>query len=279
MPELPEVEFAADKARTMIGQTITSLRLLHRSLRRNLPARTLASLRGERLLSVARRGKYQILALSSGRVLVVHLRMTGDWETREGGAMLPHTRALFEFDSGRSLALVDSRALATISLLGNAEDAVPGLGPDATDRSFNWTALKDRLRTRRIPIKQALLDQRVVAGIGNIYAAEALWKARVDPRRHSNMLSDVELRSIVAAVRSVLRRALRRNPGSPAATAGAEVRYRSGEGDLRFNVYDREGKPCRRCQRTIRRIVQGGRSTCFCPHCQSQSQPRPGRGA
>ncbi|MGQ0766168.1 MAG: bifunctional DNA-formamidopyrimidine glycosylase/DNA-(apurinic or apyrimidinic site) lyase [Gemmatimonadota bacterium] len=268
MPELPEVEFAANTARAVIGLRITRVRILHRSLRRTLSTRARTGLRGERIVAVARRGKYQIFTLASGRGLVVHFRMTGDWELGEAGVVPPYARAVFEFDSGRSLALVDPRALATLSLPGTAEDAVRNLGPDATDASFSWTMLREKLRNRRVPIKQALLDQGIVAGVGNIYAAEALWRARMDPRRRANRLTDAELRSIVVAVRSVLVRAMRRNLVRSNSTVGSlEVRYR-GESGPRFNVYDREGERCRRCRGIIRRIVQGGRSTYFCPRCQ-----------
>jgi formamidopyrimidine-DNA glycosylase len=134
------------------------------------------------------------------------------------------------------------------------------MGPDALDPALTSTSLGRSLVRRRIPIKVALLDQAVVAGVGNIYASEALWRARIDPRRSSNELSTTALRKLLTAVRATLRAALK-----------YQERYYGSDADRpgRFNVYDREGEPCRICRSKIRRITQAGRSTYFCPRCQS----------
>ena len=154
------------------------------------------------------------------------------------------------------VALTDSRALCSIRLHPAGHDPLPRLGPEATDAGFHADALHAALRTRRSAIKLALLDQAVVAGLGNIYAAEALWHARVDPRTQASRLSRARLRRIVDGARRALSLA---DPG----------RYQDGDGSDRFEVYDREGAPCRRCGKAIRRIVQGGRSTYFCGGCQT----------
>jgi formamidopyrimidine-DNA glycosylase len=261
MPELPEVEYAATIARRVaVGRTITSVRVRHRSQRRSLPARDARSLVGDRVLAVERRGKSQRFQLASGRELRVHFRMTGDW-LLPGAASLPKTvRAILTFDDGSRLALDDPRALSVLSLCPvPAEDHA--LGPDAIDLGLTPSVLAHALATRRIPIKVALLDQKVVAGVGNIYASEALWRARIDPRTPANELSTKQLGVLLRAVRATLRAAI-----------GRQERYYANGGSAgaanRFAAYDREGEPCRRCRSPIRRIIQGGRSTYFCPRCQ-----------
>lgn len=261
MPELPEVEHAAAMARAVaVGRTITSVRIRHPAQRRGLPARDARSLVGDRVLAVERRGKAQRFRLASGRDLQVHFRMTGDWLV-PGPGRLPRTvRAIMGFDDGGRLALDDPRALSVISLCAPAgEDR--NLGPDALDRALTARYLARALSARRVGIKVVLLDQAIVAGIGNIYASESLWRARIDPRISANRLEADRLGALARAIRTTLRAALER-----------QSRYygrddASGD-DARFAVYDREGEACRRCGARVRRITQAGRSTYFCPRCQ-----------
>ena len=261
MPELPEVEHATAIARRIaVGRTITSVRVLHHSQRRSLPARAAKSLIGDRILDVQRRGKSQRFRLASGRELHVHFRMTGDW-LEPGTSELPRTvRAVFGFDDGSRLVLDDPRALSVVSLCASPA-ADDGLGPDALDPGLTATAFAAALATRRIPIKVALLDQRVVAGIGNIYASEALWRARIDPRTPSRRVDPSALRTLLRAIRTTLTAALKRQERYYNSNATAD------EGS-RFAVYDREGEPCRRCRSRIKRITQAARSTYYCPKCQ-----------
>ena len=260
MPELPEVEHAATIARQIAeGRTITSVVVRHRSQRRGLPLRDSRTLVGDRVLSVIRRGKSQRFLLGSGRELRVHFRMTGDWLVPGTGPLPASVRAVFGFDDGGRLALDDPRALSVLSLcaIPNEDD---GLGPDALDPGLTAGRLRDALSSRRIPIKVALLDQSVVAGVGNIYASEALWRSKIDPRLPANRLALARLSAVVRAVRTTLTDALE-----------GQARYygSSGEDDSdRFAVYDREGEPCRRCRSRIKRITQAGRSTYYCPKCQ-----------
>jgi formamidopyrimidine-DNA glycosylase len=261
MPELPEVEHAASIARAIaVGRTITSVRIRHPAQRRGLPARDARSLVGDRVVAVERRGKAQRFRLASGRDLQVHFRMTGDWLV-PGPGRLPRTvRAIVGFDDGARLALDDPRALSVISLCSPAaEDG--GLGPDALDRALTARYLGRVLSARRIAIKVALLDQAVVAGIGNIYASESLWRAGIDPRVPAMHLEVDRLGVLLRAIRATLRSALAR-----------QRRYYSRDSvpgqDERFSVYDREGKACRRCGARVRRITQAGRSTYFCAGCQ-----------
>lgn len=222
------------------------------------------SLSGDVVAAVARRGKHQLIRLESGRTLHVHFRMNGDWVTVATGAPLPkYTRVVFELDDGSALSLDDSRALSTVSLHGDGHDPLPALGPEANEPEFSVAWLREALASRRSAIKLALLDQRVVAGIGNIYAAEALWHARIDPRKRANALRDVQLTALIKGVRHALEKALRRSERYYGAAPNAPS-----PSSPRFNVYDREGEACRRCGTPIRRITQGARSTYFCSKCQ-----------
>jgi formamidopyrimidine-DNA glycosylase len=262
MPELPEVERAVVLARDVAqARVIISVRALHLAQRRSLPLTASRSLVGERVSRIDRRGKVQLFRLTSGRSLAVHFRMTGDWVRDRVDDPLPrHARAVLEFDDGGRLVLDDPRALSVLAVI-QGDDSLRAMGPDANDPAFNASWLRSALARRRGAIKLALLDQRVVAGLGNIYAAESLWRARIDPRTPAHRLGAQRLTRLVRAIRGVIHRALQRD---------AE-RYREDKSAgkrPRFNVYDREGESCSRCRGTIRRIVQGARSTYYCPRCQ-----------
>ena len=258
MPELPEVEHAARILRAaVVGKTVRDARALHRAQRRHLGARVVARLRGARIESVERRGKHQLLSLSSGDTLVVHFRMTGDWLVGDvADPVAKYARVVIELDDGTRISLVDPRALSTVTLHREGSSALPALGPDPTDPGLSVDAFGAALARRRTAIKLALLDQRVLAGVGNIYAAEALWLARIDPRAAASSIGRTRQLRLLDAIRAVLAKAQE--------SAG---RYRD-DGVGRFEVYDREGEPCSRCGTAIRRIVQAGRSTYYCPHCQ-----------
>ena len=261
MPELPEVERAARRIRrAVVGKAIERVRLLHPALERMVPRRALSSLRGHRVTAVEQRAKHQLLRHDDGCALHVHFRMAGDWAIDDVGDDLPRSaRAAIEFTGGTRLLLVDPRALSAMSLLPKGEDPFTALGPDPSSPEFD-SAFAAALAKRRIAIKPALLDQHVAAGVGNIYAAEALWESMIDPTVPASSLTPEQVTTLATAIRTVLERA----------RVGGR-RYR--EGENRFRVYDREGEPCQRCGTTIERIVQAGRSTCFCPNCQ-RSRPR-----
>lgn len=258
MPELPEVQAAVDELRRRaLGREIARLRLIHPTLRRRVSPRVARSLIGARIARVERRGKHQLLHLDDGRVLHVHFRMNGDWESDTVTAPLPRfARAALDFSDGTRLVLVDSRALGTLDVHPAGVDLALGLGPDAADSGWTAEQLGDALAKRRGPIKPALLDQKLVAGLGNIYAAESLWRARIDPRLPSRDLTRPRVKKLRQAIAKVIERAT----GS---------RY-TDDDRVKLDVYDREGKPCRRCRTPIERIVQAGRSTYFCPACQAE---------
>lgn len=262
MPELPEVEAALEILRTRArGRTIARMRVLHPSLRRRLKPTQLRALVGARIARVERRGKHQLLHLDDGRILHAHFRMNGDWMLAEADAALPRfARAVLDFDDGSSLVFVDSRALGTIDVYPAGADLDLGLGPDAADPEWTADQLAAALAPRRGSIKPALLDQRLVAGLGNIYAAEALWRARISPFAPCNTLT----RAQIAALRKAIDAVIVRATGS---------RY-TDDDTVTLDVYDREGLPCRRCRTPIERAVQAGRSTYFCPHCQPAAPPK-----
>ena len=261
MPELPEVEQARRLLeRHALGRVVRALRALHPALRRSLPPRAAARAVGRRIVRIERRAKHQLLHLDDGGLLHVHFRMSGDWLIqRAGDAVHPHARAMLELDDDTRISLVDPRALGTIvHCRAGAEVGVPMLGPEPMDPAFDGARLRASFATRRGAVKPALLDQRVVAGIGNIYAVEALWRARIDPRTPARTMRSARLERLAAALREVVLEALE----TPA-------RYSDPDARTTFDVYDREGDRCGRCGRRIRRIAQAGRSTYFCSGCQT----------
>jgi formamidopyrimidine-DNA glycosylase len=259
VPELPEVERAARALkRAALGKTIAAVKAIHPSLKRKLPPARARLAKGKRIESIERRGKHQLLHLDGGDTLVVHFRMNGDWEIGATADPLDRfARAVIELTDGTRVSLVDRRALSSITLDKKGSSSLPKLGREASDTTLDADYLLEVFRKKKIAIKPALMDQSVVAGLGNIYVAEALWEAELDPRTPAAKVLRENLEKLVAAIRLVLSPAKRR-PG----------RYTATRGVSRFAVYDREGEICRRCGGMIERIVQAGRSTYFCPDCQ-----------
>jgi formamidopyrimidine-DNA glycosylase len=259
MPELPEVEWAARAlSRAALGKTIASVKAIHPALKRKLPPARARSAKGRKIERIERRGKHQLLHLDNGDTLVVHFRMNGDWEIGTTEEDLDRfARAVIDLTDGTRISLVDRRALSSITLDKKGSSSLPKLGTEASDPALDANYLAEVLGRKKIAIKPALMDQSVIAGLGNIYAAEALWEAELDPRAPAASLPKEKLEKLVEAIRLVLSPKKRR-PG----------RYTDTRGANRFAVYDREGEICRRCGGTIERIVQAGRSTYFCPDCQ-----------
>ena len=259
MPELPEVEHAVRRLRRAVrGRTILAVRAHHRSQARTLTPAVCRRLRGRTIVDVTRRGKHQLLHLDDGATLLVHFRLDGEWVlTREAVALPAHARVTFDLDAGKRLSLTDPRALCTVTWHAPSRPPEFDLGPEPDDRVVTAAWLKARLASKRGPIKPALLDQRLLAGLGNIYAQEACWRARIDPATPANALDLAQLRRLRTGIRAAL--------ADGHVNAG---RYRDGERTIPFKVYDREGEPCPRCRTPIRRMVQAGRGTWYCPHCQ-----------
>jgi len=274
MPELPEVEIAARNLRSWAeGRRIERAEADPRGRRLFRPGTGrafAAALSGARLSRVERRGKQLLVTLATpaGPLgLLSHLGMTGKWVRREPGADPPsHSRARLHLDDGAVLHYRDPRLFGRLRLVPGARfETVPevaALGPDPLQDGVDPGRLAVALARTRRPVKVAMLDQRLLPGVGNIQASEALFRARIDPRRRASALSRPEVRRLAAAVVASVREAISREEG-------AEITYVEESGaENPFRVYGRAGEPCPRCRRAIRRIVQAQRSTFFCPRCQ-----------
>jgi formamidopyrimidine-DNA glycosylase len=273
VPELPEVETVRVRLEPhLVGRRFERVRIDDaRLVMPREPMEVAAELEGERVAAVERRGKYLIVRFESGRVLLVHLRMTGS--VRHANALDddPYRRAVVILDDGSQLAYRDVRRFGTWLLLEPGEfDAYidAKLGGEPLERSFTPARLGERLRGRRAPIKAALLDQRSLAGMGNIYADEALWRARLHPLRAADTLDEDEVRRLHRSIRRVLRQAIANRGSSFSDYVSTDGQ--PGENAERLMVYRRTDQPCYRCGRPIRRIVVGQRSAHYCPHCQPE---------
>jgi formamidopyrimidine-DNA glycosylase len=276
MPELPEVETVRRVIEPgLAGARIDRATITDARLTRPFdPTLVAAELEREQVAAVRRRGKYLLIEMSSGRVLLVHLRMTGSFRIASHG-QLPddgHRRAVLSMDNGSDVGYRDVRRFGTWELLepGDVEAYLAErLGPEPLDPQLTARALGALMAGRRAPIKAFLLDQRRVAGLGNIYVDEALWHARVHPRRPAGSLDAVETGRLHRAMRHALRRGIARQGATLrdyAAPDGA-----SGEMQDEFRAYGRAGEPCHRCRTPLERIVVGGRGTTFCPICQPET--------
>ncbi|TMJ95951.1 MAG: bifunctional DNA-formamidopyrimidine glycosylase/DNA-(apurinic or apyrimidinic site) lyase [Actinobacteria bacterium] len=276
MPELPEVEtIRSQLAPGLIGRRFERVQIDDPRLTRpESPDAVARELEGERVADVRRRGKYLVVAFESDRHLLVHLRMTGSLQhpARTDRGADPHRRAVVRLDDGSDVAYRDVRRFGTWTLLepGELEEYLAArIGGEPLERSFTDAALARALAGRRAPVKGALLDQKAAAGIGNIYADEALWLARVHPRRPAGDLAPPE----IAALRRGIRKALRTGIARQGATLRDYRDSRGARGRMQheFHVYGREGEPCPRCGTPIEKTRVAGRGTWYCPACQ----PRP----
>ena len=267
MPELPEVETTVrGLARVLGGRRIRSVEARRPDLRRALPVDLGQRLTGARVTGLRRRAKYGLIDTDRGDTLVFHLGMSGHWRI-DPSEIGKHDHFIVETDEGHRLALNDARRFGSLDLVRTdalAEwPAVKALGPEPLD--MDARELRRRLAGRKAAIKLLLLDQRIVAGLGNIYVCEALHRAGIHPARAGGSVSLERLKRLVPAIHDVLAEAI--------AAGGSTLRdFASPDGELgyfpkSFAVYDREGKPCA-CGGTVRRVVQGGRSTFYCPRCQ-----------
>jgi formamidopyrimidine-DNA glycosylase len=273
MPELPEVETVrVGLEPSLVGRTFSDVDIRDSRLTRPFePAAVAAELDGERVAAVDRRGKYLIVRFESGLVLLVHLRMTGSFSHSRNGAAAtdPYARAVVRLDDGSDVTYRDVRRFGTWLVLWDDEleaYLAPRLGAEPLERAFSPKVLAARLEGRRAPVKAALLDQRTLAGLGNIYADEALWRAQIDPRRPARDLGGDEIRALHRSIRDALKAGIRRQ--------GATLRdYRRPDGSrggmqAEFKVYGRDGEPCLRCGAPLEKTRIGGRGTWFCGVCQ-----------
>jgi formamidopyrimidine-DNA glycosylase len=284
MPELPEVETVRRQLEpALVGRRFECVTIEdHRLVRPYEPAEVAAELEGEHVAAVERRGKYLIVRFESGRVLLIHLRMTGSLLCAPNGLLPddPHRRAVVRLDDGSDVAYRDVRRFGTWLLL-EPEQAEPYLaarvGEEPLDTLFTAARLGERLAGRRTSLKAALLDQRTLAGMGNIYVDEALWRARLNPLRPAATLDRNELRRLHRGIRAALEHGLARQ-GSTL----RDYRLPDGSGGSmqdEFRVYGRRDEPCDRCGTLIARTQVAGRTTWFCPTCQPEDPTQAARSS
>jgi formamidopyrimidine-DNA glycosylase len=274
VPELPEVETVRRRLEpVLVGRRFDRVEILDPRLTRpEDPLEVAAELVGERVEAVDRRGKYVVIRFESGRALLIHLRMTGSLLHVAGNGRPegdPHRRAVVKLDDGSDVIYRDVRRFGTWFLAqpGEADPYLDArLGREPLAQAFTVKRLAEALAGRRAPVKATILDQRRLAGVGNIYADEALWRARIHPQRPAGELDEDELRALHRGIRAALKAGISRQ--------GATLRdYRTPDGgsgrmQKEFKVYGREGEPCERCGRPIEKTRAAGRGTWFCPGCQ-----------
>jgi formamidopyrimidine-DNA glycosylase len=279
MPELPEVETVCrGLAPAVVGRRIASVELRRADLRTALPRDLARRMAGRRVSGVRRRAKYILLELDSPDVVILHLGMTGRLSIAPHGraAPAPHDHVIIALEDGARIAFNDARRFGLMTIARREALArhklFAALGPEPLAAEFDGAALERRLAGKRTPMKAALLDQRVVAGLGNIYACEALFAAGISPKRLARTVRGEKAAALARAIKSVLEKAI--------AAGGSSLRdYVQPSGELGYfqhhwAVYDREGKACPGCECDVargggvRRIVQSGRSTFYCPRRQ-----------
>lgn len=267
MPELPEVETTVrGLAKVLEGRRIARVEARRADLRRSFPKDLGQRLTGATVTGLGRRAKYGLIHTNRGDTMIFHLGMSGSWRI-DHATLGKHDHLLLETDEGTRLALNDPRRFGSVDLVPTGEldewPAIAALGPEPLD--LDARNLKRRLAGRTAAIKLLLLDQSIAAGLGNIYVCEALYRARIHPKRSGGSLSIERLERLVVAIREVIAEAIE--------AGGSTLRdFISPDGELgyfskTFAVYDRDGEPCG-CGGTVKRFVQGGRSTFYCPRCQ-----------
>jgi formamidopyrimidine-DNA glycosylase len=275
VPELPEVETVrANLEPALVGRRFERVEITDPRLTRPLdPDEVAAELNGEVVQALERRGKYLVVRFRSGRVLLIHLRMTGSLGHHRNGSLEddPYRRAVVKLDDGSDVTYRDVRRFGTWLLLEPDEDVpylTERLGEEPLGEGFTTAVLAARLQGRRAPVKAAILDQRAAPGMGNIYADEALWRAKIHPLTPAGQLTRPEIRRLQRGIREALRAGISRQ--------GTTLRdYRTPTGARgamqdELRVYGRDGEPCPRCGTAIAKARVAGRGTWFCPYCQPE---------
>jgi formamidopyrimidine-DNA glycosylase len=286
MPELPEVETVRrGLAPAMEGAAFAKVEVRHRGLRWPIAKDFEKRLTGKTVDGLGRRAKYLLADLSSGDVLVMHLGMSGSFRVDDGGLAkyhheksksTAHDHVVFHMSNGSTVTFNDPRRFGSMKLVPRAkidqEPLLRAIGPEPLGNEFDAAMLAEACAGKKTSLKAALLDQRVVAGLGNIYVCEALFRARLSPKRQASTIAgrngepNDRAKALVDAINAVLHAAIK--------AGGSSLRdHRRADGSLgdfqhNFLVYDREGEPCPSCKGKVKRIVQSGRSTFYCPSCQ-----------
>ncbi len=293
MPELPEVETVMrGLEKAMAGHRIAQVQLRRKDLRFPFPKDFAERLTGRRVETFRRRAKYILVDLEGGDCLLVHLGMSGRFavikgdrvrnlgefyfeEAAAGEAQGAHDHVVFTLDDGTRVVYTDPRRFGMMDVFLQSEAArhrlLGEIGVEPLGNDFNAAYLAEAFAGKKAPLKAALLDQRLVAGLGNIYVCEALYRARLSPRRKAGTLvkrgkADPRLEELARHIKAVLSEAI--IAGGSTLRDFSQTDGSNGGFQDRFSVYDRESEPCPRCQKPIRRIVQAGRSTFYCPSCQ-----------
>jgi formamidopyrimidine-DNA glycosylase len=284
MPELPEVETVRrDLERLVVGRRIISCRVepgAERLVQLVTAAEFCRQLSGRSIAGLRRRGKYLIIDLDDDRAWVVHRRMSGNILYRDDGAPPDdYTRAVFALDDGHQLRWTDLRKFGTMWIVEDATMVMEALGPEPLEAEFTPKVLRERAGKRAAPIKSVLLDQSVLAGMGNLYTDEALHRARIHPLRPANSLTRADFERLHAGIIDALQMGLVARGSSLGTTLRDHVNVDGAPGRNQETVvaYGRDGEPCYTCGSIMRRIKVGGRSSVFCPTCQRP--PRRARGA
>jgi formamidopyrimidine-DNA glycosylase len=290
MPELPEVETVRNGLKPVLqGHRLTHVQTRRGNLRIPFPTGFVQHLTGRRVAHLRRRAKYILADLDNGQTLVIHLGMSGRMTVYEHGKTIPldglegeskpaedghgpHDHVILETDAPARIVFTDHRRFGLMTLVDTdtLEDhkLFKAIGPEPLERSFTAKSFSETIKDKKTSIKAALLDQRVVAGIGNIYACEALFRAGISPKRKASTVAGDRAKKLVPAIKHVLKAAIK--------AGGSSLRdYKKSNGEMgyfqhRFAVYNREGEPCPKkgCKSTVKRMVQNGRSTFYCPSCQ-----------
>ncbi|MFH1259667.1 MAG: bifunctional DNA-formamidopyrimidine glycosylase/DNA-(apurinic or apyrimidinic site) lyase [Elusimicrobiota bacterium] len=270
MPELPEVETICCDLQVLIGQKIEEAKIFDDKLLPDLDKHFFnKEMAGRSVSKIFRRGKYFIVeikpALTSPQYLIIHLRMTGQLVLDK---LLSSARMAIRFSSSEWLNFIDQRRFGTVELVDHWQElpAIKAMGPEPFSEEFDWNFLKKNFANRKTQIKALLIDQKFMAGIGNIYAQEALFLAGIKPQRSAQSLLDEELKKLVKSIKYVLEKAIKYRGSS--IDNYVDGYGNPGEAHLHHFVYSRGGKPCHRCEKILQELRISGRGTVFCPHCQ-----------
>lgn len=264
MPELPEVETVVRALRKpLIGRTVTGVYVTWSNSIKTPIKELKNSLPGERIVAIERRGKYLNFKLASGRVLILHLKMSGDLLVESSKHQRhPHVRTAFSLDNGTELRFKDTRKFGRVYLVSDPAQVTGKLGPEPLSEQFTFEVFQGLCARRKGRLKSLFLNQEFIAGLGNIYVDEVCFRAGVHPLKRVDRISRAKLLELYRAIRFILNQAIKHHGST------FDYVYRGGNYQNRLKVYGRGGQSCSRCAKKIRRVIVGARSTHYCPGCQ-----------